>query len=201
VAVVEWDRLIERCVDALEDSDPLGVVADLVAATVADPQRLASTVVPPLDPADDGVVYRSDDLLIVNVVFPGGFATGIHDHRVPAVIGAWAGHEDNLLYRRRPSGLEYVGGRRLEPGEVLTLAEDAVHDVHAPAASWCGALHVYLGDLGVQARSEWPSIDGLERACDAEDMERRWLEAAIATDLVTSEADDVADGPEAAGSQ
>lgn len=201
MAAFEWDWLIERCVDALEESDPVAAVADLIAATVAHPQRLASTVSPPLDPADDGVAYRSDDLLIVNVVFPRGFATGIHDHRIPAVIGAWAGHEDNLLYRRRPSGVEYVGGRRLQPGEVLTLDEDAVHDVHARGSGWCGAIHVYLGDLDAQTRSEWPTIDGLERPCDADAMERRWLETAIATDLVTPKADDAAEPSEGTGSR
>jgi predicted metal-dependent enzyme (double-stranded beta helix superfamily) len=193
VGTVEWDGLIQRCVDALQDTDPVAAVAEVVAATVADHRRLASTVVPPLDPADDGIVYRSDRLLIVNVVFPRGFETGIHDHRIPAVIGAWAGHEDNFLYRRRPDGLESVGGRRLEPGEVLTLDDEAVHDVHAPGSSWCGAIHVYFGDLGAQARSEWPAVDGSERPCDPDAMERRWLETAIATELVAAPGGDAAE--------
>lgn len=184
MAAYAWDEFVERCLAARREPESLAAVAEVVAATVADPRRLEGTVTIPLPPDDEGIIHRSDELLIVNVVFPRGFRTGIHDHRMPAVIGAWAGHEDNLLYQRSPGPLEAVGVRRLEPGEVLVLDDQAIHDVHAPKESWCAAIHVYLGDLGARDRSEWPSIDGAERPCDSDDMERRWMELARATDLV-----------------
>lgn len=43
---------------------------------------------------------------------------------------------------------------------------------------------------GATPRSEWPTVDGLERSRDPDAMERRWLETAIATKLVTPTGDD-----------
>ena len=180
----DWDDFVERCVVASRDPDPLQAVAAVVGEAVADPGRVASTVVTPVDPDDDGVLHRSDELLVVNVLFPQGFATGIHDHRMPAVIGAWAGYEDNLLYRRAPSGMEPARAERLRPGEVLVLGEDAIHDVHAPTTSWSGAVHVYLGDLPAVPRSYWSAVDAPEQPCDPDEMEHRWTELAEATGLV-----------------
>lgn len=180
----DWDDLTRRCVEACGEPDPLGAVAEALARAVADHARLGSSVQIPLDADDDGVVHRSDALLIVNVIFPAGFRTGIHDHRIPAVIGAWGGHEDNRLFRRAQRGIEPAGVRRLEPGDVLVLDEHAIHDVHAPAGTWSGAVHVYLGDLGTVARSSWPSGNAPEAVFDADEMECRWLERATATGLV-----------------
>lgn len=184
MAEFDWDAFVSRCRTARDERRPLPALDEAVREAVSDPRRVAATVSLPLDPADDGIVYRSADLLILRSVFPRGFVTGIHDHRVPAVIGVWAGHEDNLLYRPAAAGLECFAVQRLGPGEVLALSDTAIHDVHASKTSWCGAIHVYLGDLTTQERSEWPAPDQPERPCDGEEMERQWLELGIATGLV-----------------
>lgn len=180
------DRFVSRCVEALAESAPLAAAAEVVAEAVADPRAFAGVVDLPLDPDDDGILFRSPELMIVHVVFPSGFRTGAHDHRVPAVIGTWSGHEDNLLYSRTGSGIELREVRRVESGEVLVLDTGAIHDVHAPASSWTAGIHVYLGDLAAEPRSAWPDPGKVEVPCDADDMERRWLEQAIATGLVAA---------------
>lgn len=183
VASFDWDGFVERCLATEGEGDRLGAIAEVVGEAIADPARLQGAVQLPMEPDDDGVVHRSADLLVVNVLFPRGFRTGIHDHRIPAVIGAWAGFEDNLLFERRAEGIARRASRRIRPGEVLALDADAIHDVHAPSATWCGAVHVYLGDLAAVDRSAWAAEDAPETACDGGEMERRWAALATATGL------------------
>ena len=152
--------------------------------TVADPNSFVEALQLPLDPDDDGVLFQSAEVMIVHAVFPSAFSTGLHDHRMPAVIGTWAGYEDNLLYRRTPAGLEQRGIRRLEPSDVLVLGEDDVHDVHTPKNIWTAGLHVYLGDLIAVSRSSWTTPESPETPLDGDQMEQRWLERATATGLV-----------------
>lgn len=184
VVAFDRDAFVARCIEALTEPSPPSAIAEVVGEAVADPRAFTDVVHLPLDPADDGILHRSPELMIVHVVFPQGFRTGMHDHRMPAVIGAWAGYEDNLLFRRTPDGLERTGVRRIESGDVLLLGDDVVHDVHAPAGSWTAALHVYLGDLGTVARSSWAGPEAPEQPCVADEMEERWLAQAVATGLV-----------------
>lgn len=184
VGAFDRDEFVAACVAALGEADRLGGLREVMARAVSDPASIAATVPVPVDPDDDGIIHRSPELFVTYAVFPRGFCTGIHDHRMPAVIGAWSGYEDNRLFRRAGGGLEPVGATRVEAGEVLVLDADAIHDVHAPASAWTGALHVYLGDLTAVPRSEWAGIDVPEAPLDVAAMERRWSEAAVATGLV-----------------
>jgi predicted metal-dependent enzyme (double-stranded beta helix superfamily) len=178
------DGFVAACLGALADSEPLLAIEEVVRTAVAEPGSFADAVQLPLDPDDDGILHQSAEVTIVHVVFPSAFTTGLHDHRMPAVIGTWAGYEDNLLYRRTPIGLEHRGTRRLEPRDVLVLGEDDIHDVHAPTGTWTAGLHVYLGDLMAVPRSSWTRPAAPETSFDGADMEQRWLECAIAAGLV-----------------
>jgi predicted metal-dependent enzyme (double-stranded beta helix superfamily) len=184
MATFDPDGFVEACLDALGDSSPLDAVEAVVRETVADPSSFGEAMRLPLDPEDDGVLFRGPGVMIVLAVFPAGFATGLHDHRMPAVIGTWAGYEDNLLYRRTPAGLEHRGTRRLEPRDVLVLGADDIHDVHSPTSTWTAGLHVYLGDLSAASRSSWTTPDSPEMPLDGDEMEQRWLQRATATGLV-----------------
>lgn len=159
----------------------MAAIAELVGRAIHEPRALQAVFQVPVDPDDDGIVLRSPDLLVANAFFPGGFTTGIHDHTVPAVIGVWAGHEDNHLYEQTDRGLEQTRVIRLVPGEVLALDDAAIHDVHAPARAWSGAIHVYLGDLLGADRQAWPSSDEQPSPFDGEAFETRWQEAAVRT--------------------
>ena len=182
------DAFVEACVAALADPSPLQAVEAVMREAVADVRAFDDFLKIPVHPDDGGVLHRSAELMVVGAVFPRGFKTGLHDHRMPAVIGTWAGYEDNLLYRRTPEGLETTGTRRLDPGDVLVLDADAIHDVHAPPTAWTAGLHVYLGDLGAATRSMWSSPDKPEALFDGDEMEARWVEVALATGLAATSA-------------
>jgi predicted metal-dependent enzyme (double-stranded beta helix superfamily) len=82
-----------------------------------------------------------------------------HDHRMVAVIGIYAGREDNVFWRRisgEPRGrIEAAGGKDLCQGDVAVLGRDIIHSVTNPMQQFTGALHVYAGDFFATPRSEW----------------------------------------------
>ena len=182
----DLDRFVGDCVEAADTDDPLGAVAEVVGRAVSDPRSVRYRFEVPLDPDDDGILHRSPGLFVTWAVFPRGFATGIHDHGVPAVIGGWAGEEANRLYRPTAAGLEACGSSRVTPGDVVTLDAETAHDVHVQGPSWSGALHVYLGDILTLDRHEWARPDDPATPFDPQDQERRWTAAAQATGLLAA---------------
>src|SRR5579862_7962499 len=85
------EAFVASCLEASRTGDAVSALRLQVERAIADPAALANRFPVPVDPDDDGILHRSADLLITCAIFPRGFATGIHDHSVPAVIGLWAG--------------------------------------------------------------------------------------------------------------
>ena len=145
-------QFVAECLDAALDQ---AAVADVVQRAVTDPDSIEATLTRKLRMTDLGILHYSDKLTIQHVVFPPDHRTGIHDHLTWAVIGTWAGYEDNHLYRREENGLSEIAVSRCEPGQVITLSADVIHEVHAPPRSASAALHVYNGPLFDQPRHAW----------------------------------------------
>lgn len=70
-----------------------------------------------------------------------------HDHNMTAMIGVFEGCEEQRFWARTDHGVEQAAGRLLEPGEVITLGERAIHAISSPAHAPARAIHVYLGDI------------------------------------------------------
>jgi predicted metal-dependent enzyme (double-stranded beta helix superfamily) len=141
-----------------------------VKRAISDPAALEATLTRQLDTRNLGILHYSDALTVQHVVFPPAFRTGIHDHLIWAVIGAWSGYEDNHLFTREGTRAVETGVQRCAAGEVITLDADAIHDVHAPSFSASAALHVYCGALFDQPRHVWNPDEG--PADDAADLDR-----------------------------
>jgi predicted metal-dependent enzyme (double-stranded beta helix superfamily) len=184
MTLLDTDEFVASCVEASKAADPVSALRIQVERAIADTVAVERRFPVPLDPDDDGILHRSTDLLITCAIFPRGFATGIHDHSVPAIIGLWAGSEENRLFRRTPTGIEMTGSQRVRSGEVIVLEADAIHDVRVSTAGWSGGLHVYLGDILEVERSEWIDEASTATRFDPEDQERRWTVAAESTGLV-----------------
>ena len=180
----DLDTFIASCVAASADIEPVAALREIVERAIRDPDGLDAAFPVPVDPSDDGVLFSSANLFVAQGLFPRGFATGIHDHTVAAIIGTWAGYEDNHLFRRTAIGIEPTEVRRVHAGEVLILDANAIHDVHAPSRTWSAALHVYLGDVTNLERSSWADVDASSSPFVGADMEARWMTAATATGLV-----------------
>jgi len=180
----DTDEFVAGCLEASRAAQPVSALRLLVERAIAVPEAIERRFPVPVDPDDDGILHQSADLLITCAIFPRGFATGIHDHSVPAVLGLWAGVEDNWLYRRTPTGIELSATQRVGCGEVIVLDADAIHEVRVSASGWSGGLHVYLGDILAADRSEWADVASTATRFDPDDQERRWMAAAESTRLV-----------------
>ena len=175
------DGFIESCVEALSETEPIESMRELVLRAIREPTAFDEAFPVPVDPDDDGVLYQAPDLFIASAMFPRSFQTGIHDHGVAAVVGLWAGYEDNFLFHRSRDGLQPNGVTRVHAGETLLLSADAIHDVHSPVTTWSAALHVYLGDIPTLDRHSWTDTAAQPSRFDGDDLEQRWADAAAAS--------------------
>ncbi len=140
--------------------------ADVVARAVADPTALVRAIG---EPTQGGiqVLHAAPDLTVLNLIWSPNQMTLPHDHRVAAVIGMYAGREDNMFWKRVPNPkrfqIEAAGGEALGVGDVTILGRDIIHSVVNPLGKLSCAIHVYDGDFFKVERSMWDS-ETLEEA-------------------------------------
>jgi predicted metal-dependent enzyme (double-stranded beta helix superfamily) len=93
-----------------------------------------------------------------------------HNHNMWAVIGVYAGAEDNIFWRRLPEGpaghVEAAGAKSLRARDCTVLGKDIIHSVTNPLGRLTGAIHIYGGDFLAQERSEWEPETLEERPYD-----------------------------------
>ena len=133
-------------------------------------------------PDRGGIVplHRSDDLTVLQIVWPPRVRLFPHDHQMWAAIGIYGGREDNTFYRRGPSGIVRSGGKSLEARDVAVLGRDVIHSVDNPGGTYTAAIHVYGGDFFATPRSEWDPDTLAEKPFDVEHTKRVLAEADVA---------------------
>jgi hypothetical protein len=75
-----------------------------------------------------------------------------------AVIGIYAGQEDNVFCRRSDPVHRHLtesGGKVLRTSDIAVLGDGSIHGVIKPTDRLTGAIHVYGGDFANQPRSQW----------------------------------------------
>lgn len=131
---------------------------EVVARAVADPAALMRALGEPDKPGAK-VLYKSPELTVLTLLWAPKQITLPHDHRMSAVIGMYAGREDNVFWRRVQSPtkfqIEAAGGEALGAGDVTVLGRDIVHSVVNPLAKISAAIHVYDGNFLEIPRSMW----------------------------------------------
>jgi predicted metal-dependent enzyme (double-stranded beta helix superfamily) len=164
-AMFELDRFIDDLRASLAERSRRAT-ADVVARAVADPTALVRAIGEPMKGGIQ-VLHQSADLTVLNLVWSANQITLPHDHRVAAVIGMYAGREDNIFWRRvaNPTRfqIEAAGGEALGVGDVTILGRDIIHSVVNPLGKLSCAIHVYDGDFINMERSMWDS-ETLEEA-------------------------------------
>ena len=165
------EQFISDCKEALAQDASHKAVKEVVERAISDPASVFRGLG---EPNSGGIqkIYHSEDLTIVNVVWAPGMTVMPHNHRMWALIGVYAGREDNIFWRRIPNhqnGLvEAAGASSLGKGEVTPLGKDIIHSVTNPLMKLTGAIHVYGGDFFAVERSEWDPECLLERPYDVE---------------------------------
>lgn len=170
------EQFIEECRSALGESDAQGAIQEIVARAVAEPRQLLSGLGEP-KLAGAEIIYRAEDLTILNVVWGPRMAMHPHDHRMWAVIGLYGGCEENIFYRRSENGLTRHGTKRLGTKDTIPLGEPVIHAVTNPLDQLTGAIHIYGGDFFTTPRSEWNPETFEEQPYDVEHTMRLFEEA------------------------
>ena len=164
-------RFVADCREALAQSPTERAVRELVARAVSEPSALLRTLGEPTR-AEIQKLHHSPELTVLNVIWAPGMTIMPHDHRMWAVIGMYAGREDNVFWRRihddAGGKVEKAGARALEVGEAIPLGRDIIHSVTNPLPHFACALHVYGGDFFGMARSEWDPGTLLEQPYDVQ---------------------------------
>ena len=150
------DELVAEFQAALGETEPRRAVREVLDRALSSPNELAET----LDPQEGGLnlLHHTPDLTVIHVVWAPGMVLFPHDHRMWAVIGIYAGIEDNAFFRRpSPEARTLVesGGKHLAVGDTVILGDDVIHSVANPARKLTGAIHVYGGDFVNEPRSQW----------------------------------------------
>ena len=124
-------------------------------------------------------LLRSDELTVLNIIWPPGIAVYPHNHNLWAVIGLYGGQEDNTFFRRNPkdTSLTKAGFKELRAQDAIVLGKDAIHAVTNPRSVFTGAIHVYGGDFFDQPRSEWATDQSPEQPYSVDRLMQTFAEA------------------------
>src|SRR4051794_12554743 len=172
------DELVVQCKAAIGETEPRKAVREVLQRTMATPGEVGDV----FKPAKGGLelVYVSEELTVLNIVWAPGMVLFPHDHRMWASIAIYAGQEDNTFYRRQDdeqATITPAGGKQLRVGDVLTLGTDAIHGVTNPLDKLTAAIHVYGGDFVRQERSQWGPGPLEERPYEFESVNEQFAEA------------------------
>lgn len=147
------ERFVEDCVAANEEGGPAAVREALARAVCEHGAVLEALGAPTAAGLD--VLHRSARLTIFAAKWAPNMTLAPHDHRMWAIIGMYAGREDNIFWRRSGGRIEARGARALFAGDVAALAPDVIHSVTNPLPRFAGGLHIYGGDFFDTPRSQW----------------------------------------------
>ncbi len=148
------DEFVSACVEANTETEPRRAIREVLDRALAAPNEVADTMAP----SEGGItlLHQASDLTVVHLVWAPKMDLYPHDHRMWAVIGIYAGQEDNAFYRRAGDrGLTESGAKMLRTGDSVILGNDTIHSVSNPTDRLTGAIHVYGGDFVNQPRSQW----------------------------------------------
>ena len=146
----------------LQDNDPQHIVDVLNAAIPKD--------------ADIGemMVHTSPELTMLYARVPARFQSGIHNHTVFACIGQLVGSEVSTIYNKTSDGkgLTQTDTLTAKAGEVISLAEDAIHHIENPNNETAHSLHIYGGDFNavMDERSLWDFDNHEEKSFNFQEL-------------------------------
>ncbi len=154
VTMFDVENFIAECQVARREDEPRLAVRDVVQRAVSEGTAVGDV----LCPAEAGftMLHHDDELTILHVVWAPHMSIYPHNHGMWAVIGIYAGQEDNAFFRReRPGARTLVerGGKQLREHDVAVLGDDTIHGVTNPRDELTAAIHVYGGDFVNEPRA------------------------------------------------
>ena len=172
----DLDRFIDDCKRARAEDDSHKAVREVVAEAVTDPAAILATLGEPQEAGFKGL-YQSPELTIISFTWAPMMTLMPHNHNMWAVIGLYAGREDNIFWRKTESTIEAAGAKSLMPGTASALGRDIIHSVTNPIEKMTSAIHVYGGDFFAPGRSEWDPETLAEHPFDFDKSRRIFRDA------------------------
>lgn len=181
------ERFVSDCEACLGEQDPQAAMREVLAREVSDPAAVLAGLGEPKEAGFD-VLLRSEKLTIFAAKWAPRMTLAPHNHLMWALIGIYAGREDNIFWKRSahsPRGIAAGGARALFEGDIAELPVDAIHSVTNPLSRFAAGLHLYGGDFFATERSQWnaetlaeePSNGDVVRAMFERENERLRREA------------------------
>jgi predicted metal-dependent enzyme (double-stranded beta helix superfamily) len=174
--VFEVEAFLAELVDCAGADDPRHAAHDVLSRALSSPAAVADVMAP--TEGGFALLHHAPQLTILNSAWAPHMRLMPHDHRMWAVIGIYAGAEDNQFFRRDPErGLDATTDRRLDAGDVCVLGTHTIHAVANPTGRLAGAIHVYGGDFVNQPRSQWGPGDLVERPFSMDTLHEQFRDA------------------------
>jgi predicted metal-dependent enzyme (double-stranded beta helix superfamily) len=174
------EKFVSDCISASSQPESAKLVRELLKEAVSNVDEVM-TVLGSSQQGEIQKLHVSDSLTVLNVIWAPRMTLMPHNHNMWAVIGVYAGREDNIFWRRIKGAaggqIEAAGAKSLGCGDVQPLGCDIIHSVTNPTASFTRAIHVYGGDFFAAARSEWDPDQLKEHDYDVEKNMRLFSEA------------------------
>lgn len=159
-------RFVADCV-AAHDANGMDAVNDVLASAMSDHSAVLEVLGDPTRAGLD-VMHRSPDFTIFAAHWTPQMNLLPHDHMMKALIGIYAGREDNILWRRGEDGIEAYEASCLFAGDVVALPENAIHSVSNPLQQFTAGIHIYDGDFFATARHQWDPVSLIEEPSDGD---------------------------------
>jgi predicted metal-dependent enzyme (double-stranded beta helix superfamily) len=158
-------RFVEECRTAVAATDPQRAIQEILQRELTDRDAVLAGLGTPVK-GGLRTLYQSPELTILNIVWSPLMQLLPHEHNMWALIGIYAGREDNIFWRRDAGSLMAVSATALSAGSVAPLPHDVIHSVSNPIEKLTGAIHIYGGDFFTVRRSEWNPETLQERSWD-----------------------------------
>jgi predicted metal-dependent enzyme (double-stranded beta helix superfamily) len=183
----DLNRFVEACREALGEGERASAIREVLAREVADPAGVIAGLGAP-DRGGVECLHQSPDLTILNVVWAPYMTIMPHNHNMWAVIGVYAGREDNIFWRRiagdAGDSIEAAGARSMGARSATPLGPDIIHSVTNPTMKLTAGLHLYGGDFLVSPRSEWEPETLQESPFTMEQSQRLFEQANLRAEAV-----------------
>lgn len=163
------EQFVVDCRAVLGEQHAPTAVKEVLDRALSDPSSLDASLGGP-KPGGIYPLHRSDDLTVLQIVWPPHVSLFPHDHQMWAANGIYRGQEDNTFFRRGPEGIVPSGGKALDAGDAVLLGREVIHAVENRRSSYTAAIHVYGGDFFATPRSEWDPETLVERPFDVDHL-------------------------------
>ena len=187
----DLDRFIADCRAAMGSAGSQKAIRELAREAVSDPDQVIQVLGEPKKAGID-LLYRSNEITVINVVWGPRMTAMPHNHHMWAVIGMYGGREDNIFWRTLPDDarwpIEAAGAQALMPGDACSLGKDIIHSVTNPLSRLTSAIHIYGGDFVTQQREQWEEETLRKRPYDQLEARRKFAEANHMMELAAAEA-------------